>query len=39
MIEYMKENVIILCKLKLYWNDDKYYEGKFLNNRQHGKGV
>ncbi len=22
----------------LYWNGDKYYEGKYLNKRQHGKG-
>ena len=24
---------------KFYWNEDKYYEGQWLNNKQHGKGL
>ncbi len=24
---------------KFYWNDNKYYEGQWLNNKQHGKGI
>ena len=23
---------------KFYWNDKKYYEGQWLNNKQHGQG-
>ena len=24
---------------KFYWNNDKYYEGMWLNNKQHGNGI
>ena len=26
-------------KGKFFWNDNKYYDGQWVNNRQHGKGL